>query len=326
MDLLLTSEQEQIVEAIAAVLGDELPLTGGHPRRMTRSLWQLASDLGWIGLGLPMSVGGMQASTVEEALLFHKIGYHCGPMELLFSVIAAHAAKDSNPALCERLVKGEARAGYLIGTSLNPPWLALAMANAEVAVRLDANDQMILHGAVPLTSHEQICGLDPAVDTMSIDALPQILCVAPANVTSRGLLLVAAMEAGLARLALDLACEHAKVREQFGKAIGSFQAVRHACADMAVRSEAVDSQLAFAAASLAKESDSAFYEVRALKCLSIDAAYRNVRSAIQIFGAIGVTDEHVMHLLLKRTHLLDALFGNRSHQLDRLLAYPFPDS
>jgi len=101
-----------------------------------------------------------------------------------------------------------------------------------------------------------------------------------------------------------MAAGYAAIREQFGKAIGSFQGVKHPCADMAVRSAVARSQLYFAACAFdAGAADLAFH-VGAAKRLADGAALDNARSNIQVHGGIGMTDAANPHLLLKRAHLL----------------------
>jgi alkylation response protein AidB-like acyl-CoA dehydrogenase len=117
-------------------------------------------------------------------------------------------------------------------------------------------------------------------------------------------LLAAAYALGTADAARDMACAYALVREQFGKPIGSFQAIKHICADMAVRAAVARSQLYFAACALDESADDAAYHIAVAKRLSDRAALDNARANIQVHGGIGMTDEAAPHLCLKRAHLL----------------------
>ena len=127
------------------------------------------------------------------------------------------------------------------------------------------------------------------------------------------------MLVGIAECALDMIVEYAKVRETFGRKIGSWQAVRHPCADMAVRVEAARSQLWYSAAAMKEQRADAPTHLDAAKHLANQAAVANADSNIQLHGGIGVTEEHHAHLLLKHALLLSRLFGSKRGLLSRLL-------
>ena len=134
-----------------------------------------------------------------------------------------------------------------------------------------------------------------------------------------GQLATAAQLVGLAEAALDQIVEYAKVRETFGKKIGSWQAVRHPCADMAVRLEAARSQLWFAATAMKESRRDAGVHLDAAKHLANLAAAANTDTNIQLHGGIGVTDEHHAHLYMKHALVLIKMFGARRDLLGRLL-------
>jgi alkylation response protein AidB-like acyl-CoA dehydrogenase len=161
--------------------------------------------------------------------------------------------------------------------------------------------------------------LDPA---MSMRLTP--VFAAPAgsdqsHIWRMGALGTAAMLVGIAEASLDQIVEYAKVRETFGKKIGSWQAVRHPCADMAVRLESARSQLWFAAAAMKEGRSDAAVHLDAAKLLANQAAMANADSNIQLHGGIGVTDEHNAHLFLKHALVLSKLFGAKRSLLGRLL-------
>ena len=143
--------------------------------------------------------------------------------------------------------------------------------------------------------------------------------VATSRIWQLGQLGTAAMLVGLAEAALDLIVEYAKIRETFGRKIGCWQAVRHPCADMAVRVEAARSQLWYAAAAMKEARGDAAAHLDAAKHLANQAAVANADACIQLHGGIGVTDEHDAHLLLKHALLLSRLFGCKRGLLARLL-------
>lgn len=162
--------------------------------------------------------------------------------------------------------------------------------------------------------------LDPALSmrVARADSDAGVTAAGP-HIWQLGQLGTAAMLVGLAEASLEQIVEYAKVRETFGRKIGSWQAVRHPCADMAIRVEAARSQLWFAATALKERREDAPAHLDAAKLVANQAAMANADSNIQLHGGIGVTDEHHAHLYLKHAMVLARLFGSRRELLGRLL-------
>jgi alkylation response protein AidB-like acyl-CoA dehydrogenase len=150
-----------------------------------------------------------------------------------------------------------------------------------------------------------------------------------------GTLLTAALQVGHAAATLDLAVAYAKERHQFGKPIGSFQAVKHLCADMLVRAEVARAAV-HAAACLADAPDVTRAEAEAAGCtpgqllarstagaklLADEAALANARASIQVYGGMGFTWEVPLHLHLKRARVLSTSFGTPAERSADLAAY-----
>jgi alkylation response protein AidB-like acyl-CoA dehydrogenase len=153
-----------------------------------------------------------------------------------------------------------------------------------------------------------------------ISALPQpVERLAGERVWQFGQIGTAAMLVGVAEAALARITEYAKVRETFGRKIGAWQAVRHPCADMAVRCEAARAQLWYAAAAIKERRSDTAAHLDAAKHLANNAALANADANIQLHGGIGVTDEHDAHLLLKHALVLSRLFGTKRRLLGQLL-------
>jgi alkylation response protein AidB-like acyl-CoA dehydrogenase len=155
-----------------------------------------------------------------------------------------------------------------------------------------------------------------------LDSTPAaVVNVTPQRVDDLAATVLAAEAAGLARWTLQTATEYAKVREQFGKPIGSFQAIKHMCAEMLLRSE----QASVAAADAARAADDADHRqfsiaaaVAAAAC--IEAAKANAKDCIQVLGGIGITWEHDAHLYLRRAYGISQFLGGRSRWLRRVAA------
>jgi alkylation response protein AidB-like acyl-CoA dehydrogenase len=170
-----------------------------------------------------------------------------------------------------------------------------------------------------------------------LDALPggQPVADPEERLARHGALLTAALQVGHAAETLDLAVAYAKDRHQFGKPIGSFQAVKHMCADMLVRAEVARASV-HAAACLADDADVVATEalaagcaprtfleraVRGAKVLADEAALGNARGAIQVHGGMGFTWEVPLHLHLKRSRVLSTTFGTPAEQAAAMAGY-----
>jgi hypothetical protein len=141
-----------------------------------------------------------------------------------------------------------------------------------------------------------------------------------ASVRRWATVLAAAEAAGVAERALEMSVEYAKVREQFGRPIGSFQAIKHRCADMAVRAEVARSAVTYAAVAIEEARDDAPLAVHIAKSLATEAAITNAAENIQNHGGIGYTWEADAHLYLKRARLLEHVLGTRLEHLDAIAA------
>jgi len=117
-------------------------------------------------------------------------------------------------------------------------------------------------------------------------------------------LLVSAQLLGIAEATRNLAVDYAKVREQFGRPIGSFQAIKHQCANMAIAAEMLSSQLDMAAIAVRDGREDAAFQVAALRLLAPKAALANARICIQVHGGIGFSAEADTHHYLKQAHVL----------------------
>ena len=138
-------------------------------------------------------------------------------------------------------------------------------------------------------------------------------------VHTRAILLLSAYAVGMAEAVLAMAVDYAKVREQFGKPIGSFQAVKHKCADMAIAAEVASCQVAFASIIVAKGEREAVYQAHAAKIVAVDAALKNAAQNIQVHGAFGFTAEADAHIYVKRSHVVDFLAGDLREQRAALI-------
>jgi len=117
-----------------------------------------------------------------------------------------------------------------------------------------------------------------------------------------------------------MAVDYAKDRVQFGKPIGSFQAIKHKCADMLVDVEGMHSSAYWAAWAIGAADPDASVAASTAKCWASDASKRVMANGLQVHGGIGFTWEHDLHFFLKRAQLDQLQFGNASFHRERLTA------
>jgi alkylation response protein AidB-like acyl-CoA dehydrogenase len=131
---------------------------------------------------------------------------------------------------------------------------------------------------------------------------------------------LAAESVGVARRAMEMAVEYAKEREQFGRPIGAYQAVSHACAQMLLEVEGARSTVLYAAWALDHEPESGPLAASMAKAYASDAGWRVPASALQVHGGIGFTWEHDLHLWLKRGKANAYLWGDAREHRARVAA------
>jgi alkylation response protein AidB-like acyl-CoA dehydrogenase len=315
--LAFSPDETAIMHAAADFLGRAIPierLHGPAPADLAADVRAEMGGLGWFGLSAPEDAGGSGLSAVEHAIFFREVGRLCGPVDILAQSLAVGVAQE--PAMRAALMAGERAVVLAIGDGAGVR--LLGDPNADLALSVDDSGAS-LH-ELSDASADPRPPLDPATTMRVTSALPApVANVAGRTVWDLGELGVAAMLVGVAETALALIVDYAKVRETFGRKIGSYQAVRHPCADMALRLEAARSQLWYAAASMKEARADAQAQLDAAKHLANEAALANADVNIQLHGGIGVTDEHHAHLLLKRALLLGRVFGAKRVLLERLL-------
>jgi alkylation response protein AidB-like acyl-CoA dehydrogenase len=317
--LALNDSETEIADTAAKVLSRAIPLDRLHGAAaspaLSASLRADLASLGWFGLVLPEAAGGSGLSAVEHALFYREVGRHCGPVDILALGLAARVSDDRR--LRAALLAGEHSVALAVadGSGLR----LLGSHDAALALCVEREAARLLDVSVIETRPRP--SLDPATGMRTIvrGTAPTIAESCDGEVWSLGQLGVAAMQVGVAETALALIVEYAKVRETFGRKIGTYQAVRHVCADMALRAEAARCQLWCAAAALKERRADAQAHLDAAQHLANRAALMNADADIQLHGGIGVTEEHHAHLLLKHSLLLCRLFGSKRTLLARLL-------
>jgi alkylation response protein AidB-like acyl-CoA dehydrogenase len=341
MDFRIGEAQRELAEGIRGMVARRLPLDRirareGDERTVGPDEWAALGETGVFALTLA-EPAGTGLGLAEAAVVFEELGRALVPGPLVGTFLAA----------ARGLVPGAAEGGALVGLcfgSGGPPWLVEHLSSLDAAFFLPGGG---LGGGGALvttirdapTAERVAAPLDPLTPLWQLSELPAGTALEdPERLLFRdGGILTAALQVGHAAETLDLAVAYAKERHQFGKPIGTFQAVKHMCADMLVRAE-VARAAAQAAACLADEPDvlaaeadaagstpTAWMEraVAGAKLLADDAAIANARAAIQVHGGMGYTWEVPLHLHLKRARVLATSFGTKA-ELSSLVASLVP--
>jgi alkylation response protein AidB-like acyl-CoA dehydrogenase len=298
--------------------------------------WPLLASTGLLGLEVPDEAGGAGASFAEVAVVLHELGRVASAAPYLGSVVLAVAAlREAGAAdLCAAVASGERRLAIALPTGDDDSFaftLAAGKVTGEatyVPDAVDADDVLVVTeqglALVAATRVEQpvldatrrLCrvhvdGAEPA----QVWALP---AGADARLRDRGAVAVAADSLGAAEAMLEATVAYAKLRHQFGQPIGSFQAVKHACADMLVSIAVARSLVSDAVAAVAADRADSWVAAALAKSNVAEAGVRVVGKAMQLHGGIGFTWEGDVHRYLKRVALNRTLFGSPHYHRRRV--------
>jgi len=297
------------------------------------------AELGLFGVAVADDRGGAGGSIEDLCAMVEESAKALVPGPVATTALASLVVDD--PELLAALADGQRFAGLAIEGSVNFD-AATSRASGSVSWVLGAADG----GVLLLPADGNWLLVDTASEGVQIEPLRAtdfsrplarvVLKSAPATPIGRSgqrvrdlaATVLAAEAAGVTRWSLETAVAYAKVREQFGKPIGSFQAIKHLCAEMLCRAEqaevaASDAARAAQAAGDAgdAEGDRQFSIAAALAAsVGIAAAKANVKDCIQVLGGIGCTWEHDAHLYLRRAHGIGRFLGGAEHWLRRITA------
>ncbi|MEU3835946.1 acyl-CoA dehydrogenase family protein [Streptomyces microflavus] len=289
MDFQLSDDQRALRSGMRDLLGaafdrDRLRAAVERGGGVDRGLWRELGAAGFFALRLPEESGGVGLGLPEAVLLFEEAGRALLPGPLVATHLAAGLVKGA--------AEGEAVVTVVEGGGL--PVADLGGADAVlVAGGVFTGEELaaFVAGARPVRS------MDPLTPLHRAEGLVAAAEAYPGALRGEGALLTAAEQLGSAARTTEMAVQHARAREQFGSFIGSFQAVKHLCADMLARTE--PARGAVYAAAVTGDP----VEIAAAKLLADDAAVRNARDCLQIHGGTGFTWEADVHLHLKRAWL-----------------------
>jgi len=345
MDFDLNDEQRDLRDAARRYLDREAPI--GYARAMMDDergyrddVWKQMAEQGWLALPLPVEYGGLGMGPIALAILLAEMGRVVSPGPYLSTVLAGIAIADAGSdeqksSYLPRIASGDliatigawqsqidAHGGKLFGESR---YVLDGMTADVIVVAGNTPDEDAALFIGEPTERTPVGYMDATrkVAHLRFDGAPgQRLgdsdLMSVHTLLDRAALAIAAESLGGAERVTEMAVEYAKARTQFGRPIGSFQAVKHRAADMLVDVESLRSAVYYAAWSAERDQPDASLATSMAKAFAADAYRRVAQSGIQIHGGIGFTWEHDMHLYFKRAKANEAAFGDATFHRERI--------
>jgi alkylation response protein AidB-like acyl-CoA dehydrogenase len=308
MDFRLSEDQVALRDGIRAFCDGRVPNEqfaefenlGGFDRE----LWTELAEMGVFALRLSEDEGGVELGMADAVVVFSELGRRLVPGPLAWSHLAA--------GLVDGAESGETVVGGIDATVAGPLMIehldfldALVVLYEDRVERVDPSSVKADAVATPL---------DPLTPVHHAQSLPVGEVIGDAALADRmrreGAALASGFLLGIAEATQELATEYAKGREQFGRPVGGFQAIKHILADCFVRQE-VARAAAYAAGATVDHPDAGdlIATVSGAKVNCGEAAMKNSRACVQVHGGMGYTWEVVAHYYLKRTWVLENSFG-----------------
>jgi alkylation response protein AidB-like acyl-CoA dehydrogenase len=286
-----------------------------------RAAYRGLAELGIFGVALPEEHGGAGGTVDDLCAMVDEAAAALVPGPVATTALATLIIGESHADLLEALAAGERTAGVAASADVR---YEAGRASGSAEYVLGADSQAVLL----LPTGDQVLLVDATADGVTVEPLKAadfsrplarvLLDSAPAEVLAvdaqraqdLAATVLAAEAAGIARWTLQTATEYAKVREQFGKPIGSFQAIKHICAEMLLRCEQISVAAGDAATAVANPDARQLSIAAAVAAATaIEAAKANAKDCIQVLGGIGITFEHDAHLYLRRAYGIAQFLG-----------------
>jgi len=337
MGIALTDDHRELAEVARAFLTSQKARWAARslldtPDEARPTFWQDMVGLGWLGLHIDEEYGGSGYGLPELVVVIDELGRAVAPGPFVPTVIASAAiAKDGTADQKSRLLPGLIDGTLTAGIGLDgqvqindgpkngiadgDAGIVLGAGLAELLLIAAGDDVLVLDRGRAGVSVDVPDNFDPTrrsgrvrLHNVRISA-DDVLPGARESVLARARTLLAAEAVGGASDCVDAAVDYAKVRQQFGRTIATFQAVKHHCANMLVAAESAIAAV-WDASRAASEDEAQFRLIAAVAAaLAFPAYARNAELNIQVHGGIGFTWEHDAHLHLRRALVIAALFG-----------------
>jgi alkylation response protein AidB-like acyl-CoA dehydrogenase len=321
----LNDEQREIQstarEFLSARFTPEKVRELAESRAYDDAIWSEISELGWPGIAVAEEDGGQGLGLIELVLIAEQSGYALAPTPLMSTWNAALFLAEGSD---------EQRARWLPSVASGATRAAAAFdGRTERSVVPDAEGAAVLLLSAGEDSARVVDPSDATIEPLDlIDTTRRYFKVSAdggaeipgdaGDAANRACVALAAELTGVAARAMEMAVDYAKEREQFGRAIGAYQAVSHRCAQMLYDVEESRSLAYYAAWTAGAEPESLPLASSMAKARASDAARSVTAAALQVFGGIGFTWEHDLHFLLKRAWVSAELLGTARQHRDRV--------
>jgi len=326
MNFIFTDDQLAFREAISRFL-----MTEAAPE-MLRDIWETdagrspdlrgkIAEQGLTALSVPEECGGLGMDDIAWALMTQELGYYAIPDSLADTayvaagLLAGLPQSEQRDAWLAQIAEGGIRVA--VGHPVNP-WIAdaaladwLLLAHQD-EVHLVPRDQVSVQGNTSIDASRRLYTVTWTPGSATRVAEAQLGRALWAQSLNRGALSVAGQLIGLAQRMLDLSVDYVAQRKQFGKPIGSFQAVKHQLADVATKVEFAKPVLYRAAHALAKDEADVDLHISHARLACCEASWLAARHGIQVHGAMGYTWEVDLQMFMKRAWALDNAWGDRA--------------
>jgi 3-oxochol-4-en-24-oyl-CoA dehydrogenase len=340
MPIAINSEHQDLADSVRSLVARVAPSEVLHAALETPidnppPYWRAAADQGLQGVHLAESVGGQGFGVLELAVVLAEFGYGAVPGPFVPSAIASAliSAHDPDAKVLADLASGTAIAAYALDAGLTATRQGDSLvirgevravpAAAEASllvlpVAIDGGEEWVVLDADQVEI-EPVASVDPLrpiahVRANAIEVADDVALSNLSVVTAKALIstLLSAEAVGVARWATDTASDYAKIREQFGRPIGQFQAVKHKCAEMIADTERATAAVWDAARAIDEASEHVEFAAAVVATLAPAAAQRCTQDCIQVHGGIGFTWEHDTNVYYRRALILVASFGRAS--------------
>jgi alkylation response protein AidB-like acyl-CoA dehydrogenase len=291
------------------------------------AFWDDLANLGWLGLHIPEEHGGSGFGLQELVVVVEELGKNLTPGPFVPTVVvsAVLAAGDDDSAKKEHLpglATGATTAAFALGGSVEvrdgaahgSAGVVLGAALADLLLVRVGDDAVLVDATGPGVTITTPTNIDPTRTSskVTLDGAPAtVLTGAASSLVDHARTILSAEATGVARRCTDEAAAYAKVREQFGRTIATFQAVKHHCANMLVATELATSAV-WDAARAQGEGAQFSYAAATAATLALPAADLCANLNIQVHGGIGFTWEHDAHLYLRRATALEAAIDSKA--------------
>ncbi len=310
MDFDLSKAQKLLKQSARDFLARECPASRVRAAMETetaddRALFSAAAEQGWTALIIPEEYGGLGLGVVELAAVMEEMGRACMPGPLFATICASAAIVSAGTEEQKRKWLEPIAAGEMRATIVVDPEFVLDAGVADLILRFTQHGLEEVEGAT-ITRR-------PSMDeTRKLYLLEKIAPgFSPVPPVTGVIALCAEMVGGM-QWVLDTTVAYAKTRQQFGKPIGSFQAVQHLCADMLLLTESARSAAYYAAWAQTPLATSI------AKAWCSDAFREVCNKGIQVHGGIGFTWEHDLHIYSRRSKASETMFGDATFHRERI--------